>query len=148
MDMAHITTTPFEKEHESPCSCCGRPMHTGAGELLANEKRVADYWYRWTDGPEVHFFLAVCPRGYDGEPVEGAGVAVLSGHIANENLVYSVVEPQDAPWSGFGAFGPVLARVAVLSSNWQPGVFELVDAVMAKEARLSSRILNLPTGLN
>ena len=123
-------------------------MYIGAGELFESGLVLADYWYRWTEGHAGRFFLAVCPRARDGEPFEGAGVAVIAGGIVDTNLVYSVVEPEDSPWADFGAFGPVLSRAAVLTIQWQPGVFELVDAVSAKEPRLSSRISNAAASLN
>ena len=147
-DMSFVATVPFGEENHSSCDCCGRPMHTGAGELLFHELAIADYWYRWMDGHDGRFYVAVCPRGPDGEPVAGNGVAVLSAYQDRENLIYSVVGPADAPWSHFGAYGLVLSRGEALTSNWEPGLFELVDAVAAKEARLAARILNPRAGLN
>lgn len=123
-------------------------MYTGAGELFAEQHVIADYWYRWADGHEVRFHLAVCPRGQNGEPVERAGVAVLSARQDSENLVYSVVEPHNSPWSDFGAFGAVLPRASALASAWEPSLFALVDAVSAKETRLADRILSTGLGLN
>lgn len=123
-------------------------MHTGAGDLLLHGRPIADYWYQWTDGHEGRFYIAVCPRDPNGEPIEGAGVVVISAYQDDENVIYSVLEPADSPWSDFGAYGPVLSRATALGSDWSPGLFELVDAVAAKEPRLAARILNPLEGLN
>ena len=73
---------------------------------------------------------------------------MLSAQQDNENLVYSVVEPSNSPWSDFGAFGTVLSRASALASKWEPSLFALVDAVAAKETCLAQRILNSIMGLN
>jgi len=141
MEMFRVSTQAFQDEARSSCDCCGRPVHSGAGDLLIDGRPVADYWYRWPDGHEGRFDLAICPRGASGEHVEGMGVAVLSARIDAGNIIYSVLEPAAAPWSDFGAYGAMLSRAEALSTNWDPGLFDLVDAVAAKEPRLVVRIL-------
>ncbi|MEQ1596027.1 MAG: hypothetical protein ABL985_13115 [Casimicrobium sp.] len=148
MQSVPVTAIPFGDEATGACVCCGRPTYTGAGELRAEARAVADYWYQWTDGHEGRFCLAICPRGNDGEPVEGGGVAVLSAHQTSEDVVYTVLEPEESPWSDFGVFGPVLPRAVALAGQWEWGLFAIVDAVAANVARLTSRILSVSSRLN
>ena len=148
MQRVAVTAIPFGDETTGTCGCCGRPTHTGAGELLSEARALADYWYQWPEGHEGRFCLAICPRGRDGQPVAGAGVAVLSAYQTSGDIVYTVLEPEESPWSDFGAFGPVLPRAAALSGQWEWGLFAIVDAVAANEARLASRILSISSRLN
>ena len=73
---------------------------------------------------------------------------MLSAYQDSENIIYSVVKSAESPWSDFGTFGAVLSRTDALGSQWEPGLFELVDAVAAKEPRLAAHILNSAAGLN
>jgi hypothetical protein len=67
---------------------------------------------------------------------------VLSGQLNAEAIVYSVVEPMDAPWSDFGAFGTVIDRPRALAEAEAADLFNVVDSIVANERRLSSRILS------
>src|SRR5262249_45535517 len=111
----------------------------GAGVLESNGSDLADYWYQWSEGHEGRFIVAVSPCNDRNEP--RGGVVVLSARIDAENLVYSIVEPQDSPWAGTELFGPLLSRAEALEGSLMRDLFELLDAIVANERRLSSRIL-------
>lgn len=134
-----VTAEPEGTEDTALCECCGRAMHDGYGVLRSGTDDLADYWYRWSDGHESRFHLAISACDSDGNP--RGGLAVLSARLEGENLVYTVLEPQESPWPGSPVFGPVLTREQALSGAIVPGLFALVDAIVAKEERLSSRIL-------
>lgn len=99
-----VRAIPDGEEHESACSCCGRPIYAGAGELHT-------------------------------------GTRVIAARMDSENIVYSVLAPEDAPWSDFGAYGQVVDRGRALEASESTGLFNIVDATSANEHRLSSRIL-------
>jgi hypothetical protein len=127
------------QEKQEHCSCCGRSIFLGRGVLASAENDLADYWYRWPEGHGKQFTLAISPCNVRDEPT--GGVAVISGRLENENLVYSVVEPENSPWPDSNIFGQILSRKAVLEGPLGSEVFALVDAITANEPRLSSRIL-------
>ena len=136
-----VEAIPDGEEHESACSCCGRPVYSGCGELHSDVAALADYWYRWSEGHEGRFTMAVAIRDELGEPVENGGVVVLSGRVDPENIVYSVLSPADSPWAGFGAYGHVIDRDAALANAGPTNLFNIVDAISANEKRLASRVL-------
>jgi len=142
--LGHMTTIdvvakPDGDENVDACTCCGRPIYEGRGALESSGSDVADYWYRWSEGHEARFILAISPCNDHGEP--RGGVAVISARIDRGNIVYSVVEPADSPWTGTSTFGPILTREEALKGPLVPDLFNLVDAIAANEQRLSSRIL-------
>jgi hypothetical protein len=146
MNEIPVVARPEGDEVTSSCSCCGRPVHRGAGELVTTDGAIADCWYQWPEGHEGRFSIAVCPRDDDGEPVAGRGVVVVSGRVAAGGIQYSVLEPGDAPWSDFGAYGPVLTRKDALEGPFSRDLFNYIDAIAANEKRLSSRILPFTHG--
>jgi len=137
-----VRVIPDGEEHESACSCCGRPIYSGYGELHTDTAALADYWYRWAEGHEGRFTLAVAIRDESGEPVEDGGVFVISGRVDPESIVYSVLEPDDSPFGDFGAYGRVIDRETALANAGATNLFNLVDAISENERRLSSRILS------
>jgi hypothetical protein len=139
-------TVARETEVTRKCDCCGRPIYLGCGELTSGGRALADYWYQWAEGHEARFYLAVSPRDSSGNCVEDAGVSVLSARIDAADLVYSVIEPEQSPWSDFGAFGKVLPRDEVLNSSDSNSLFLFVDAIAANEPRLAARILECANG--
>lgn len=142
MTIIDVVIVPFGDEQTFACSCCGRPIYAGAGDIRSAEGGIADYWYRWSEGHQGLFHLAVHLRGTDGEPVEDGGVIVLSGQVDAENIVYSVVEPERSPWADFGAYGAAIGRSQALENAGTTGLFDIVDSIAANEHRISSRILS------
>jgi hypothetical protein len=65
---------------------------------------------------------------------------VLSGRSDGEQLIYTVLEPEQAPWGDSEALGKVLTRKQLLEEVLVPDLFGLVDAIAANETRISSRI--------
>ncbi len=135
-----VTAEATAAEIEAACSCCGRPIYEGAGELQSNGTAVASYWYRWSEGHEGRFTLAIGRRGPGG--VSKAGVAVVAARIEGDSLIYRVLDPDDSPWKHFSDFGPPLTRDQALADELRGRVFELVDLIAAREARISDRILS------
>lgn len=128
------------EETTTLCECCGRPMFDGCGILRSGGNDLADYWYRWSDGHEQRFYLAISACDSNCFPV--GGLAVFSAHGDGQGISYSVLGPEQSPWPSHPTFGPVLTREQVLSGSIVPDVFALVDAIAANESRLASRILN------
>lgn len=134
-----VSAAPEGVENTSACSCCGRAVFEGSGVLSAASGDLADYWYRWTDGHESRFALAISACDADGYPC--GGIAVVACRREGGSMVYSVLEPDKSPWPASQTFGPVLTREQALSGEVVPNLFALVDAIAANEPRLSSRIL-------
>ena len=134
-----VSAIPDGEEQTASCSCCGRPVYEGCGELQSEATLLADYWYRWSEGHEGRFTLAV--SSYDDRGERAGGVAVVSGHVTDTDIIYSVLDPEDSPWADFGDFGQVLTRSEALHGPTNNNLFSVVDAVVANESRISSRIL-------
>jgi hypothetical protein len=137
METLEVKAMPEGDETTEACPCCGRPIYEGRGVLTSADHDLADYWYRWSEGHEGRFDLAVSPCDDAGAP--RGGVAVLSARLEAGNIIYLVVEPEDSPWKGT-ATAPVLRRAQALDSNLMPDLFALVDAIAANDRRLSKRI--------
>ena len=141
MVMAEYTSEPTGIESKSACECCGRAIYEGRGWLLCEGQPVACYEYRWSEGHEVAFALAV--SGVDGEHMREGFVAIGCRQV-NGDLSYSVTEAANSPWQESEIFGPLLSRQEALDpSGKYPDLWLLVDAITAREARLSTRILKL-----
>src|SRR5262249_39698836 len=138
----NIHVIPDGEENELSCSCCSRPIYSGYGELRTDASALVDYWYRWAEGHKGRFTIAVAFRDQFGEPVENGGVVVLSGRVDSENIVYSVLSPEESPLSEFGAYGQVIDRNTALDLAESRNLFNVVDAITANESRLSRRILS------
>jgi hypothetical protein len=104
------------------------PTYSGAGTLTTSSLAVADYWYRWSEGHQGRFTLAIAFRNDFGEEVEDGGVVVVSGRVDPHDIVYVVLTPEESPWSDFGAFGKVTERDEALARAETTRLFEFVDA--------------------
>lgn len=134
----------FEGEERAyECTCCGKLNHWGNGELHSQSDVLADYWYEWPDGHEGQFSLAVCLRDDSGQPARGAGVVVLRGSVTATDLRFTAVDVEASPWKDFGPFGAVIPRDAFLSSPFRTRIFDIVDAVVARDDRLVGRLERL-----
>ena len=131
---------PEGDEIETSCTCCGRSIFWGHGWLTSEDKSLAAYWYSWSTGHAGRFVLKLAL--FDEQDVLVPGVVSIAAHIDQQAIHYSVVEPEEAIWSGldFTGFGPALSRAEALGH--QKHLFAVVDAISARERRLSSRILS------
>jgi hypothetical protein len=107
--------------------------------VSADGTYVARYWYRWSEGHEGRFALAIASD----DAAIPAGVGVVRAEIRDGSIVYTVLDPVDSPWISFEEFDPHLTRKELLTPQCQPVFFELIDLIVAREPRLSSRILAL-----
>jgi hypothetical protein len=69
-------------------------------------------------------------------------VLVVVASLNAEQITYTVLDPDNSPWSAFGSFGGPLTRSEALSEDNRGPLFALVDAIAANETRISSRILS------
>jgi len=141
MEKMSVWTTPIGNEADDTCACCGRPVHEGEGVLVSADGNLAHYGYRWAEGHEARFTLGICSLHLPGDDV--AGLAVVSGRSDGEQLIYTVLDPDQSPWGDSEALGKVLTRKQLLEEQLVPNLIDLVDAIAASEPRLSARILAL-----
>lgn len=139
MEGMSVSTTVITEEAASSCDCCGRRVYEGEGVLTSETLELAHYGYRWAEGHESRFTVGICALDRQGANV--AGLAVVSGRSDGEKLIYIVVEPEQAPWGDSEALGKVLTRKQLLEDGLIPNLFDLVDAIVANEPRIYSRIL-------
>ena len=135
-----VTAVPSGDETADHCPCCQRPIYEGAGELQSEAGTIAVLWYRWPEGHQGRFTLAVGRISVHGDPIPGVLVVVAS--VDAEQITYTALDPEDSPWSGFGSFGDPLTRSEALSEENRSTLFALVDAIAANERRISGRILS------
>jgi hypothetical protein len=102
-------------------------------------RALAHYGYHWAEGHESRFTIGICAQDEQGKSL--AGLAVASGRNDGEQLIYTVLEPEQAPWGDSEALGKVLTRKQLLEDGVIPNLFGLLDAIVANEPRISSRIL-------
>ena len=132
------TTEAVDTETASECPCCGRTVHEGTGWLLNGTDELACYIYRWTEGHEVAFDLAVA--GTEAGLMRHGFVA-LSCRQQGGDIHFSVTEPADSPWEDSEELGPVLTRQDALESNGSyTDLWHLVDRIVEHEPRLVQRI--------
>lgn len=120
------------------CPDCGRPIHEGEGILVADGEDLAWYAYRWSEGHDCRFQLAVA--GVTDDEMRD-GFVVLSASLKDGDLAFSVVELEDSPWGDSEQLGRVLTRAEALEGPLYPDLFPLADAIVAHDARLAERIL-------
>jgi hypothetical protein len=135
-----VAAVPSGDETTDRCPCCQRPIYEGVGELQSDVGSIAMYWYRWPEGHAGRFTLAVGRISVHGDPISGVLIVVAS--VDADQITYTVLDPEDSPWSGFGSFGGPLTRAEALSEDNRSTLFALVDAIAANERRISSRILS------
>jgi hypothetical protein len=134
-----MRTEAVGDETQEPCPCCGRPVFEGRGVLMSGDHELAEYAYRWATGHQGRFTLGICP--IDAQGCFYAGLAAVSCRNDGEQLIYTVLEPDASPWSDTETMGKVLTRQQLLQEMLIPDLFELVDAIAAREERLASRIM-------
>ena len=139
MEYIVVSTTAITDEQTSSCPCCGRPVHEGEGVLESEGRELAYYGYRWAEGHESRFTIGICALDEQGSRI--AGLAVVSGRSDGEQLIYTVLDPEQAPWGDSESLGKVLTRKQLLNEGVVPELFGLLDAIVANEPRISSRIL-------
>jgi len=104
---------------------------------MSEGQSLAAFWYQWSEGHQGRFSLAIAR--FDDEDFFVPGVVCVSARIEAQALVYTVLEPEAAPWPNFGTFGAIADRESALEDRQR--VFALVDAIAANDSRLSTRIL-------
>jgi len=131
---------PEGDEIQTSCSCCGRSIFWDHGWLTSEGKSLAAYWYNWSTGHSGRFVLKLAL--FDEQDVLVPGVVSIAARIEQQAIHYSIVEPKEAIWSGLdlSRFGPAMRRAESLSHKKH--LFAVVDAIAAREGRLSSRILS------
>jgi hypothetical protein len=130
-----------DTETTTECSCCGRPVHQATAWLLHGNDDLACYRYRWAEGHDIVFSLAVAAteKGY-----MRPGFVAVSCHRQGENLSYAVIEPAESPWEDSESLGPGLSRQDALDPNGlYPDLWQLVDTIVEHEPRLAQRITAL-----
>jgi hypothetical protein len=138
---ASYSTEPVGAESATACTCCGRPIFEGSGWLLQGEEELACYAYRWAEGHEMRFMLAIAGTTAG---VMRSGYVVISCARIDESLHYSVVEPDESPWGSSEEYGRPLSREEALASNGlYPDLWQLNDEIVRHEPRLAQRILAL-----
>ena len=138
MDTPALWTEANGGEDSAACPCCGRLMPEGEGWLCSPDGDLADYGYQWTDGHESRFVLGIAPL--DEEGMRAMGVAVVACRREAGQLVFTVLDPEDAPWQEGEHFGPILDRRQLLEEQAMPQLFALAQAIAAHEPRLAERI--------
>ena len=102
-------------------------------------KAIAAYWYSWSAGHPGRFTVKLAL--FEEDEVLFPGVISVAAHIDESSIHYSVLQPEEAVWSGLDLtrFGPALGRAQALAH--QVHLFAVVDVIASRENRLSSRIL-------
>ena len=126
------------EEQTDSCPDCGRAIHEGEGILVGDGVDMAWYAYRWSEGHDARFSLAVAGVT-DGHMRDG--FVVLSASLRGGNLAFSVMEEAESPWGDSEQLGRVLSREEALEGPLYPDLFPLADAIVAHDTRLSGRIL-------
>jgi hypothetical protein len=131
---------PEGEEIETRCSCCGRSIFWGHGWLTLQAKAIAAYWYSWSAGHPGRFVVKLAL--FEEDEVLFPGVISVEAQIDQGSIHYSVLQPEEAVRLGLDLtrFGPALDRTQALAH--QVHLFAVVDAIAAREKRLSSRILS------
>lgn len=138
MTQVTYTTESLQDETSFPCNCCGRPIHEAAGWLRENGDEIACYQYRWSEGHDAAFSMAVA--GTTGD-VMRPGHVTVSAHWNDGRLRFSVLEPGASAWDDSDDFGPVQSPERALDpSGLYPDLWTLVDAITRAEPRLAERI--------
>jgi hypothetical protein len=114
-------------------------VYEGEGVLESGDVELAHYGYRWAEGHESRFTVGICALDRQGANL--AGLAVVTARSDGEKLIYTVLEPEKSPWGDSEALGKVLTRKQLLEEGLIPNLFDLLDAIVANEPRISSRIL-------
>lgn len=130
--------TPEGIETETICGCCSTRVCSGLGWLESDHTEIAAYWYEWPEGHAGRFYLAIA-RFEEGILVPG--VAAIAGAVGTELVSFTALDPKESPWPDFGDFGLPLSRNQVLADSRR--VFDLADAISAKDHRIASRILTI-----
>lgn len=133
--MNRATVVPDGEEKVGACTCCARPMYSGCGGIVVDGEEIAGYWYRWSEGHEGRFVIAIAWEENEGY------VATAWGDATSEGISYGIQEIADSPWGEMSDYGRHLSRPELLESiGLRTTFFELVDILAANEPNLSLRI--------
>lgn len=121
-------------ESQVQCRHCGRPVYAAAGSVEYDDAPVADYWYRWSDGHEGRFELAV-RFGAAGEE----RVVLAQGNVTDGDIQFGLLDPE-ASWPSLSKVGRTLDRNQALADEWHPEFWDFFDAVAELEPRLRAHM--------
>jgi hypothetical protein len=113
MEYIAVSTTAISDEQASSCPCCARPVYEGEGVLESEGRALAHYGYHWAEGHESRFTIGICALDEQGKSL--AGLAVASGRNDGEQLIYTVLEPEQDP----GGTAKPWAKCSLASSSWK-----------------------------
>jgi len=133
--MKMIGAIPDDEEVMKSCPCCGKPVFSACGGLQIDGEEIAGYWYRWSEGHEGRFEIALAWGDEEGY------VATAWGRASLEGIQYGINEVADSPWGDMSDYGRHLGRAELLILDAAKArFFEFADLIAAHEPNLSKRI--------
>lgn len=131
-----MNVIPEIEEVKSSCSCCGRELYSSYGDIVVGDETVAGYWYRWANGHEGRFSLAIQWH----HPELGMRVVALGAEAMEEGIRYSLLDPCDSPFGDLSDFGDHLDREKALVQADLVDFWGYVDAVASADPGLAKHI--------
>ncbi len=134
MRVTDYLVRPDDRERTDPCRCCGRPMYSACGAIVADGEEVASYWYRWSAGHEGRFAIAVAWTDDD------SYVATASAEVSREGLSFGLHEVADSPFGDMSDYGRHLGRSELIALPAAKKFWKYVDVIAFKEPNLTPRV--------
>jgi hypothetical protein len=137
--MNNYLVRPDERERTDPCRCCGRPTRSACGAIIADGREIASYWYRWPEGHEGRFAIAVAWD--DGEPF----VATATAQASRLGIRYGLHEVPECPFGDMSDYGRHVGRSELMSLPAARTFWKFVDVIASHEPNLHPRVKQVIT---
>ena len=133
-----LTIEPDGEKVHGPCPDCGRSTRSVWGYVSNAAGPRAVYFIRWTDGHlERGAELIISIGAWDTDAPATDRISFgLACRVDGNGPGFMLVDAADLPWGTEEFLGTKLTRAAALSHPLKPEVFEILDDLVVKDARL------------
>lgn len=140
MNQTAIKIEPDGRNDTGTCACCGRSSRTVWGYAYEGDACVASYFVHWTIGHVsdhgANFDMIIGPWG-EGAASENRNAVSLAYRLAETGPSFMVIDARTRPIARSPLVGNALDRNQVLGTPTANRAFDIADAVLAYDERIS-----------
>lgn len=121
------------------CECCGATSRTVHGFIYDRGDARAVYYAGWSEGhPDDGVTMAIAVGDWDEGADATRRVSIgLRARASEQEVHFSVLRPEESPWSRTELLGAMLPRTAALGHPVLKEVFTIAEYIVRNDDRVA-----------
>lgn len=138
--MERLEVEPTGEKDYGPCACCGNDSRCVWGLVHTPHAALAAYFVHWTVGRVLDHganFDVIVGRWGEGAKAADRSLVALEYRLLETGPAFRAIDAEGRPAAESDLVGRVLRRSEVVGQPIAEQAFEIVDAVLAQDARVA-----------